>query len=687
MTIPPEQPERRRGSRETEEALRSTEKRLQLALSGARAGVWEWNLATQEVSWSPELYDLLGLERGSVEPSGGRFMEVVHPDDREAILARFAGAAEHGGPFAFEFRALRADGTEMWISCFGSIEPDSKGTSALAIGINQDITERKRTEVNARFLLELDTALAPLSDADEIEQMAVDRLGAHLGVEHCYFGQLNGKRVAILHEYRRGENSVLGEYDLDDFFKPEARERIIQGGAIVVEDVTTNAYTSSSLESYAAFGIGAVLAVPVKYHDRWVGSLSCLSHVPRAWRPDELRLMQDLAARVWPLIEQARAAQALRAADQRKDEFLAMLAHELRNPLAPIRNAVQVLKLVGPADANQQWAREVIERQVQHLARLVDDLLDVSRFTQGKVKIACEPLDLATIIQRAVEASRPLIDARHHQLSVALPPEPVRLEGDLTRLVQVVGNLLNNAAKYTDEGGSIHLEATREGAEAVIRVRDNGMGLPADLLPHVFDLFTQADRSLDRSQGGLGIGLTLVRQLIRLHGGRVEARSEGPGRGSEFIVRLPAEAEAAAADAQESAGEGDRPAASGLKILLVEDSVDSAEMMAFILQLGGHDVRIAHDGPAALEAARAFQPEVVLCDIGLPGMNGYEVATRLREQPAFQRTPLIALTGYGQDEARSRSREAGFDVHLVKPVEPDALEALLGTLRPSPTRA
>jgi PAS domain S-box-containing protein len=375
------------------------------------------------------------------------------------------------------------------------------------------------------------------------------------------------------------------------------------------------------------------------------------------------------------------AEEALREADRRKDEFLAMLAHELRNPLAPIRNAAQVLKLVGGGDARQQWAREVIERQTQHLTRLVDDLLDVSRITRGKVTLAREPLDLASIVQRAVEASRPLIDSRRHQLTVAVSPEPVRLEGDLTRLVQVVGNLLNNAAKYTDEGGEIRVEAGREEEEAVIRVRDNGMGVPADLLPHVFDLFTQADRSLDRSQGGLGIGLTLVRQLVELHGGRVEARSGGPGQGSEFVVRLPATASADAVEAASTAGGRALPSASTLRILLVEDNPDSAEMMSFLLKLSGHEVRTARDGPEALEVARAFHPEAVLCDIGLPGMNGYEVAERLREQPALRHTPLIALTGYGQEEARRRSREAGFDYHLVKPVEPEALGALLDSLR------
>jgi CheY-like chemotaxis protein/nitrogen-specific signal transduction histidine kinase len=394
---------------------------------------------------------------------------------------------------------------------------------------------------------------------------------------------------------------------------------------------------------------------------------------------DELTGARTLAGVCMDVTARKRTEEALREADRHKDEFLAMLAHELRNPLAPIRNAAQVLRLVGPSDTHQQWAREVIERQTQHLTRLVDDLLDVSRITQGKVKLACEPLDLSVIIHRAVEASRPLIDSRHHQLTVVTPPEPVRLEGDLTRLVQVVGNLLNNAAKYTDEGGHIRIEAAGEGAEAVIRVRDNGMGVPADLLPHVFDLFTQADRSLDRSQGGLGIGLTLVRQLVELHGGRVEARSAGFGQGSEFTVRLPAVAFVASTGA--AAAESSQPAARALKILVVEDNVDSAEMMSFLLRLGGHEVRTAHDGQEALEAARVFVPQAVLCDIGLPGMNGYEVAERLREQPAFQETPLIALTGYGEEEARRRSKEAGFDYHLVKPVEPEVLDALLDSLR------
>jgi PAS domain S-box-containing protein len=382
--------------------------------------------------------------------------------------------------------------------------------------------------------------------------------------------------------------------------------------------------------------------------------------------------------------EHRAAEEALRENDRRKDEFLAMLAHELRNPLAPIRNAAQLLKLTGSPDANQQWAFEVIERQTQHLTRLVDDLLDVSRITQGNITLQREPLVLSMIINRAVEASRPLVDARRHQLTVTLPPEPVRVEGDLTRLVQVISNLVNNAAKYTEESGCIRIEAAVEGGEAVVRVRDNGIGMPADLLPHVFDLFTQADRSFNRTQGGLGIGLTLVRRLVEMHGGRVEAQSEGPGRGSEFILRLPlAQVEASASVARRTElstpNTGHR---TPLRVLVVDDNVDSAEMMGFLLKLDGHETRLAYDGAAALTAARAFQPQVILCDIGLPGMDGYEVARQLRAQPAFKHARLIALSGYGQYKDRRRAKEAGFDYHLTKPVEPDSLTALLDSVSP-----
>ena len=372
------------------------------------------------------------------------------------------------------------------------------------------------------------------------------------------------------------------------------------------------------------------------------------------------------------------AEQALRDADRRKDEFLAMLAHELRNPLAPIRSAAAVLRMGDPQGGPQQWAREVIERQTQHLTRLVDDLLDVSRITRGMITIRHEPLDLGVIVQRSVETSRPMIDTRHQQLTVVLPERPLRVEGDMTRLVQVIANLLNNAAKYTEEGGHIAVEVRDEGGMATVAVRDNGIGLSAELLPHVFDLFTQANQALDRSQGGLGIGLTLVRRLVELHGGTVDAKSDGPGQGSEFIVRLPLLADKARA-ADRGVSHAGEPSAMTreLRVLVVEDHPDSADMMAFLIEAQGHKVFKAHDGASALDTALAMIPDVMFCDIGLPGMNGYELAAEIRKQPRLGQVRLIAVSGYGREEDRRRAETAGFDAHLTKPIEPDLLHSLL----------
>jgi PAS domain S-box-containing protein len=387
------------------------------------------------------------------------------------------------------------------------------------------------------------------------------------------------------------------------------------------------------------------------------------------------------------ITEQKRAQEALREADRRKDEFLAMLAHELRNPLAPIRTAVEILKVRGPTDAHSHWARDVIDRQVGHLTRLVDDLLDVSRITRGKVQLLRQPLELAAAVARAVETSRPLIDGRGHQLIVSLPPEPVSLDGDLTRLAQVLANLLNNAAKYTPEGGRIELTVERNGQEAVLRVRDSGMGIPAEMLPKVFDLFTQGERALDRAQGGLGIGLTLVRSLVELHGGSVSALSEGPDRGSEFVVRLPLlQAQGPIPPPEHAALPELAPfphSPSRRRILLVDDNRDAVETLTLFLQTAGHEVIPAADGPTALEIAQMFRPEVVLLDIGLPGMTGYDVARRLRREPGLEDVLLVALTGYGREEDRRRAAEAGFDHHLVKPADPALVEQLLARETPA----
>jgi PAS domain S-box-containing protein len=373
--------------------------------------------------------------------------------------------------------------------------------------------------------------------------------------------------------------------------------------------------------------------------------------------------------------ELRRRAEELIGADRRKDQFLAMLAHELRNPLAPIRNAVELMRQVETIDPTFQPSREMVERQVKHLARLVDDLLDVSRITQGSIRLRKEVVDLGTIVQRAVEGNRPLIESRAHTISMQLPAEPVRLEADATRLEQVISNLLNNAAKYTMPGGHIWVTAAREGEEAVVRVRDTGIGIPPDVLDRVFEPFVQqSNGSLARTDGGLGVGLTLVRSLVEMHGGRVEASSAGLGQGSELVIRLPAQLPTEATlPAEPVAANAPRP----LRVLVVEDNIDAAESLATLLRLWNHDVSVVHDGRTALEAAREQQPEVVLLDIGLPGLDGYQVARRLREELHLDHALLVAMTGYGQPEDRRRSREAGIQYHFVKPVEPLMLRNLL----------
>jgi signal transduction histidine kinase len=433
---------------------------------------------------------------------------------------------------------------------------------------------------------------------------------------------------------------------------------------------------------------GDVVCYPLRTGERTLGALALTSDRSS---PD-LVTFQELAGRAAIALDNARLYQSLereivrsRAAEeqlqdasQRKDEFLAMLSHELRNPLAPIRNAVEVIRRLAPPDPKLTMARDVVDRQVTLLARLVEELLDVSRISQGKIALKKEPVELSRIISHSVETARPLIDARAQTLSVSVPPAPVWLSADFARLSQVVANLLNNAAKYTGEGGRIELTADAGEGEATISVRDNGTGIETALLPKVFDLFVQGDRALDRGQGGLGIGLTLVKRLVELHDGTVAVASEGPNRGSTFTVRLPCI----------SAVEPQRPAPAvipfkassevyGRRVLVVDDNVDAAESTAAFLRLEGHEVKAVHDGLQALASLKVFDPHVVVLDIGLPGLDGYAVARQLRERGDTSHVLLIALTGYGQKEDRARAAAAGFDYHYVKPADPREIQAAI----------
>lgn len=387
----------------------------------------------------------------------------------------------------------------------------------------------------------------------------------------------------------------------------------------------------------------------------------------RAYAEENLRLLKESRC----------AAEALQEADRRKDEFLATLAHELRNPLAPIRNGLQILRL-SPEGPRAEEVRGMMDRQMTHLIRLIDDLLDVSRVSQGKIDLRNETIAVQEAVGAAVETSRPLIEAAGHGFSLVMPDEPLLVEGDMTRLAQVVSNLINNAAKYTPEGGHIAVTVQPAGLEAEIIVSDNGLGIAPDMLPRVFDLFTQVDVHLDRSQGGLGVGLALVRKLIEMHGGTTIAESPGVGQGSRFTVRLPQSRRAAPEGAP--AGIASPGPVRALDILIVDDNIDSAQTTRWMLDLSGHRVAISHDGREAIAIAAADPPDVIFLDIGMPGMDGYEVCREMRRIPALDNTVLVAQTGWGQESDRQQAFEAGFDNHVTKPVSLDLLTRLLGEI-------
>jgi len=387
------------------------------------------------------------------------------------------------------------------------------------------------------------------------------------------------------------------------------------------------------------------------------------------------------------ITERKRAEERLRQlaadlsnADRRKDEFLATLAHELRNPLAPIRNGLHLMKWAGSDAEAVERSRSMMERQIEQMVRLVDDLMDISRINQGKIELRKEHVSLGAVIASAVETSRPLIEEMGHEFTVVMPKPSIIVDADSTRLAQVFMNLLNNSAKYSERGGHIWLTVERQGSDVVVSVRDTGIGIPADKLTSIFDMFSQVDRSLEKSQGGLGIGLSLVKRLVEMHGGRIEAKSDGPGRGSEFVVRLPVDVEASrpqAADKQEE------PAApkSSLRILIVDDNKDGADSLAMVLKMMGNDTRTAYDGKEGVELAGEFRPEVVLFDIGMPKLNGYEACRLIRKQPWGRKVIVIAVTGWGQEDDRQRSHDAGFDHHMVKPVDPQVLMKMLAGLQ------
>jgi signal transduction histidine kinase len=516
---------------------------------------------------------------------------------------------------------------------------------------------------------------------------ASHELGASLELEH---GMRRLLELVVPQMAERAALVVDAEADKPLLFlRAESRTDAVADYAELPENLRT------ALQRVVREGLpleGQTVCYPLRNGERTLGALALSSQAGTpGLLPRDLVTLQELVSRAAIALDNARlysslqreivrsrqAEEELQDANRRKDEFLAMLSHELRNPLAPIRNAVEVIRRLAPPDAKLTMARDVVDRQVSLLARLVEELLDVSRISQGKISLKKEPVDLARILAHSVETTRPLIDARSQTLSVSVPVAPVWLSADFARLSQVVSNLLNNASKYTGEGGRIELMATAESGAARIVVRDNGAGIEPQLLHKVFDLFVQGERALDRGQGGLGIGLTLVKRLVELHNGRVEAASDGPGRGAIFTVTLPC---IAAVEPQRQAPQFPAPRSSevyGRRVLVVDDNVDAAESTAAFLRLEGHEVKAVHDGLQALASLKVFDPHVVVLDIGLPGLDGYAVARQLRSRGDTSHVLLIALTGYGQKEDRTKAADAGFDYHFVKPADPRDIQTAI----------
>jgi K+-sensing histidine kinase KdpD/CheY-like chemotaxis protein len=536
---------------------------------------------------------------------------------------------------------------------------------------------------NAQFLSEASKSVAALVDVESsmqrLAQLCVPRFA-----DWCALYLVNEQ--SEIHPIARAHADPQMERLLAETISayppswrvPTISSRVLRSGAPEFIPEISTAYLDSVTQDarhgqlIRALDPRSAIIVPLESRGRTIGMIQLVrGGARRAFTDDDYEVAQELARRAATAIDNSRLYDDLRAADRQKDDFLAMLAHELRNPLAAIDYATQLSSISPEQAAN---ATEIIHRQVRQLARLIDDLLDVSRITRDKIELKKEPIDAATIVNRASGTARPIIEKHKHEFRVDVAEEEMPLFVDPTRVEQIIVNLLTNAAKYTPEEGQIALTAYPENEEVVINVRDTGVGIPKEMLPRVFELFTQVNPEIDRTKGGLGIGLTVVRRLTEKHGGTVSATSDGLGQGTEFTVRLPRSMGHTGTNV--SGREGAQPPP-GLRVLVVEDNVDTAAAMSKLLTQAGCDTNVAHDGPAALEAAGAFRPQVVLLDIGLPGIDGYEVARRLRADSRHRGLRLVAISGYGQAQDQQRSREAGFDHHLVKPVDYRALIKLL----------
>lgn len=625
--------------KQIEEALRESQRDLNRAQAVAQIGSWRLNVCNNILEWSDETFRIFDIPKGT-PLTYQSFLDRVHPADRKLVDAIWEKALK-GEPYDIEHRII-VNQNIKWVREQAELEFDEQGMLLGGFGTTEDITDIK----NSHEALEHERAFfRQVIDAVPSVIFVKDREGRFiLGNEALArsYGTSSERLVGLT------EQSFNSNFDeVTHFYQEDLK--VISGGISKHLPEVKVTHADGSIHLYNT------VKIPL------IDGENC----------------NKVLVVATDITENKRYENELRQAGRRKDHFLAMLAHELRNPLAPIRNAVQLLKIRQISDPTSAQVCNIIDRQVAHMAQLLDDLLDVARIKHGKIRLKIERLKISDIVDNAIETSRPLIESRGLKLIISVEETPQWIEGDRIRLAQVLSNLLNNAAKFTSEGGKITLSAKREGSDIVIEVRDTGIGISSDILPRIFDLFTQADNSLAHSQGGLGIGLTLVRQLVEKHGGAITAASAGIGQGSSFTVRLPV-LSAAFSPAGSVLSQSTSPVRK-CRILIVDDYADAAESLMMVLEAQGHEVETADCGMKAIEQAQVFHPQVVLLDIGLPDLSGFEVAKRLRALPETQGAILIALTGYGQPEYLDLSQSAGFNHQLLKPVDFEKLTMLLNS--------
>jgi PAS domain S-box-containing protein len=561
------------------------------------------------------------------------------------------------------------------------------------LGVNvavRDITRRKQAEADTLFLLDLGEGIRFAADADELLWAVAVALGEHLKASRCGFIEIDGQhdRLIVQRDYHPHIPSLVGSYP-PSALSSAVVEATKSGQIIAMSDVESDERTAQDAKTYHQFGVSGMVVTPLLRDGKLVCALIVATNKPHEWSEREITLVNIVAERTWLAVEKLRldttlreSDAVLRDADRRKDEFLATLAHELRNPLSLIRNVSTLQNTPGSPEPDPRWGQDIIERQVNYLTRLTDDLFDISRITRDKLVLQKESMNLAEVIHAAVESSRPLIDQRHHDLTITMSHHPIYVDADRVRLTQVFMNLLNNAAKYTPNNGQIWLNVEPAGDTVVVRVKDTGIGIASENVPHLFELFYQVDRSFTRAEGGLGLGLTLVHRLVEMHGGEVEVRSDGLNRGSEFTVHLRVLPEQSMDERCEPNHDDGGPVDSRCRrILVADDFPQSAEILARLLRQDGNEVKIAQDGIEAVEAAADFRPDVAVLDIAMPKLDGFEAARRIRAQPWGKRMLLVALSGWGHQLDRQRTKEAGFDAHLTKPAKYEKLMEVLNLFR------